>query len=95
MKHLGGLSDERPGEVTNNTLNVSITDEQRVAALMALSARVRGATTNADTAQEPMEQSPVVIQKNSLAGGRRAGGLHIVRTCLPPVKNRSKAAFKN
>lgn len=42
MKHLGGLPDEQPGmQMVNNTLNVNITDEQRVAALMTMLARAK------------------------------------------------------
>ena len=63
MKHLGGLPNERPAEVTNNTLNVTITDEQRVAAVMSLFARVRETTIDCDPAQEPAEQSLALVRK--------------------------------
>jgi hypothetical protein len=53
LKHLGGLPDERPAEVTNNTINVSITDEQPIAAAMSLLARARETAIDC-----PAEQSP-------------------------------------
>jgi hypothetical protein len=62
LKHLGGLPGERAAEVVNNT-QVVISDEQRIAAVMSLLARGRGATTDGDFAQEPVEQLPAPIQK--------------------------------
>jgi hypothetical protein len=66
MKHLGGLQDGTPAGA-HNTLNVAITDEQRVAALMSLLARARGATTDCDSTQDPAEQSPALVQKTKRA----------------------------
>jgi hypothetical protein len=63
LKHLGGLPNDRSLEVHNNTPVNVISDEQRVAAILAMFARVQGATTNGDSAQEPMEQSPALIGK--------------------------------
>jgi hypothetical protein len=41
-------------------------DEQRIAAVMVLFARVRGATADCDSVQEPAEQSPALEQSLAL-----------------------------
>jgi hypothetical protein len=65
-KRLGGLPNDRSLETNNNTQVNVITDEQRIAAVMSLLARARGATTDCDSTEEPAEQSPGLEQSRAL-----------------------------
>lgn len=64
MKHLGGFPEGRTSQQVNNTqVNIEITDEQRIAALMALLARAK-ATTDRDSVPGPVEQLPALPGKS-------------------------------